>query len=508
MNDDKKHIDRLFQEKLKDFEAKPSSAVWNNIQTQMEFPEKDIRVVPLWAKLSGIAVGLLLLFTLGNTFLNSSKTKADTNQVVETETNTTEPNNSSQNNKDAFNLNSGETKAVTRVEKEESANKSLDNESPLEQSQKQSVTQKESQSIATSNTQKESEKNDQLLKNETKNKARVGENALVTNTPTNKEKITTDTETNHIIKDAVLSEKVELADNAIVKDSTKNVVDNNKFSVEKLEDSNSDIIKDKKNEDIQEAIAAAEDLEEDAKEIDAKINRWGIAPNIAPVYFNTLGTGSSINEQFNDNKKTGEVNMSYGILSSYAINKKLSVRAGVNKVNLGYKTNNIIVYNNVNPQPAAHPLRNIDLSYEGQQLSFISAENFAYAQVPNIISDQINGSIDQKLGFIEVPLEVEYKISDRKMGLRLIGGFSTFFLNENEVYSNFDGKNTYIGEATNINNTSYSANLGLGLDFKLSKQFNLNLEPTFKYQINTFNNTTGNFNPFIVGVYTGIRYKF
>lgn len=508
MNDDKKHIDRLFQEKLKDFEAKPSSAVWNNIQTQMEFPEKDIRVVPLWAKLSGIAVGLLLLFTLGNTFLNSSKTKADTNQVVETKTNTTEPNNSSQNNKDAFNLNSGETKAVTRVEKEESTNKSLDNESPLEQSQKQSVTQKESQSIATSNTQNESEKNDQLLKNETKNKAQISENALVTNTATSKEKITSDAETNHIIKDAVLSEKAELADNTVLKDSTKKVVDNDKFSVKKTEDSESGLVKDKKNEDIQEAIAAAEDLEEDAKEIDAKINRWGIAPNIAPVYFNTLGTGSSINEQFNDNKKTGEVNMSYGILSSYAINNKLSVRAGVNKVNLGYKTNNIIVYNNVNPQPAAHPLRNLDLSYEGQQLSFISAENFAYAQVPNIISDQINGSIDQKLGFIEVPLEVEYKISDRKMGLRLIGGFSTFFLNENEVYSNFDGKNTYIGEATNINNTSYSANLGLGLDFKLSKQFNLNLEPTFKYQINTFNNTTGNFNPFIVGVYTGIRYKF
>ena len=94
------------------------------------------------------------------------------------------------------------------------------------------------------------------------------------------------------------------------------------------------------------------------------------------------------------------------------------------------------------------------------------------------------------------------------MGLRLIGGFSTFFLNENEVYSNFDGNNTYIGKATNINNTSYSANLGLGVDFKLSKTLNLNLEPTFKYQINTFNNTTGNFNPFIVGVYTGIRYKF
>ena len=67
MSDDRKHIDRLFQEKLKDFEAKPSSSVWENIETKMEFEEKDTKVTPLWAKLSGVAAGLLLLFTLGNT---------------------------------------------------------------------------------------------------------------------------------------------------------------------------------------------------------------------------------------------------------------------------------------------------------------------------------------------------------------------------------------------------------------------------------------------------------
>ncbi|WP_340154549.1 hypothetical protein [uncultured Winogradskyella sp.] len=46
------------------------------------------------------------------------------------------------------------------------------------------------------------------------------------------------------------------------------------------------------------------------------------------------------------------------------------------------------------------------------------------------------------------------------------------------------------------------------MDYSLSKQWNLNLEPTFKYQINTFNNTTGDFKPFFIGVYTGLSYKF
>mgnify|MGYP000353444670 CR=1 FL=1 len=46
------------------------------------------------------------------------------------------------------------------------------------------------------------------------------------------------------------------------------------------------------------------------------------------------------------------------------------------------------------------------------------------------------------------------------------------------------------------------------LDYNFSKQFQFNLDPTFKYQINTFNNTSGNFKPFIVGVYTGLSFKF
>ena len=34
--------------------------------------------------------------------------------------------------------------------------------------------------------------------------------------------------------------------------------------------------------------------------------------------------------------------MSYGIGGSYAINDRLKVRAGINKVDMGYNTNNVI----------------------------------------------------------------------------------------------------------------------------------------------------------------------
>ena len=60
---------------------------------------------------------------------------------------------------------------------------------------------------------------------------------------------------------------------------------------------------------IEEAIDKTKNIIEEEE----NVNRWSIAPNAAPVYFNTLGEGSSLDPQFNNNSKSGELNMSYGI---------------------------------------------------------------------------------------------------------------------------------------------------------------------------------------------------
>ncbi|MEE1974354.1 hypothetical protein V1H85_18015, partial [Maribacter flavus] len=80
---------------------------------------------------------------------------------------------------------------------------------------------------------------------------------------------------------------------------------------------------------------------------------------------------------------------------------------------------------------------------------------------PEIFNSRSSGNIDQRFGFIEVPLELEYRLLDKKFGINVIGGFSTFFLNQNEVYADIDGASTLIGEANNMNSTSFSANFGL-----------------------------------------------
>ena len=81
---DKKHIDRLFQEKLKDFQASPSDAVWENISSKLHHHEKEKKIIPLWLRLSAIAAALLLLVAVGSIVLGGDETPAG-NTIVDTE---------------------------------------------------------------------------------------------------------------------------------------------------------------------------------------------------------------------------------------------------------------------------------------------------------------------------------------------------------------------------------------------------------------------------------------
>ncbi|HSP40096.1 MAG TPA: hypothetical protein VLN46_01600, partial [Gillisia sp.] len=66
---------------------------------------------------------------------------------------------------------------------------------------------------------------------------------------------------------------------------------------------------------------------------------------------------------------------------------------------------------------------------------------------------------------------------------------------------------TNIGEANNINSLSFSTNIGVGVDYKISPQFQLNLEPILKYQINTFDKAQ-DVNSYYFGIYSGFSFKF
>jgi len=529
----KKNIDRLFQEKFKNFEATPSDSVWKNISSELKNIDQGKKGTPIWWKAAGVAAALLLLFTVSQFVFNNNTTIPLEEIIVDVDSQKNILNNdvnkvsdieNTISDLDVINTNvkvqskSSETNAVITHSQIENVDKNVIVSNKLKKRNK-----------STSNVNK----NELVVSSEDKTK-----NSIVNNSP--KTDATSKVDKNGLVVASTNQTKSTVVDNTISnlpkKNTSSNDIDKTKIDASNYSQQNNSSetketlktslayetveenttesekaneIKEENKLSLTEKIAANEEdviIDEDEEEFE----RWKVASFIAPVYFNTFGgEGSSIHPQFNNNSKSGDINISYGISGSYAINKKLSVRSGINKVKLGYSTNDVIVYNNIGGSGGGGLLRNnIELTESAQNLLFISANEFNFAQVPGIFTNFIESSIDQKLGFIEIPLEFEYKISDKKMGINIIGGFSALFLNENEVYSVLDGNSTLLGKATNINSTSFSANFGLGFDFKISDKFNFNLEPVFKYQLNTFNNTSGDFNPYFIGVYSGLSFKF
>jgi len=513
----KKHIDRLFQEGFKDFEAVPNDAVWKNIKTKLNEKKKKRRVIPIWWRYAGVAALLLLLLTVGSIYFNNTS-KGTTNQVADTESTSSEKANVKNN--DATETNLVVSDNYIQDDLNEASNQQSeiikDKVSPSKETSfaktSASKNQNESKTKLTSsdklNINKRlvnlSNNNAMVNSSEEKNSAINLQNELarkagVTNpSENNKDNIDSKNEVQLVNK-----EKVK----ALITEASKDNTTIANVNTETIEDVKSDENSKENEFSIEDALSNTNDvIEEESNELN---NKWRIATNAAPVYFNTLGgQGSSIDPQFNNNSKSGEVNMSYGISASYAVNKKLSVRSGINRVNLGYNTNDVVVFQSVGLRSSSSALQNVNSSSNSADaVSLISTETLDTSASESIVAS--NASINQALGYIEIPLEIQYTLSDKKFGVNLIGGFSSFFLNNNEIFSEEEnGAKTFLGEASNINKMSYSANFGLGLNYKVSKRFDLNLEPIFKYQFNTFNNTSGNFNPFFIGVYTGFAIKF
>src|SRR5690606_12214870 len=142
-------------------------------------------------------------------------------------------------------------------------------------------------------------------------------------------------------------------------------------------------------------------------------NRFSITTTAAAVYFDNMGSGNMLDEQFANNETGGEITMSYGVNLAYQLSEKIKIRSGISKVDLNYNTQNL-TYASVARATSLSGLENAV-----SPLSFSS------------------GSITQNFGFIEVPLEMEFALIQKKVEVNLIGGASTFFLDKNRVSLDF-----------------------------------------------------------------------
>jgi hypothetical protein len=226
-------------------------------------------------------------------------------------------------------------------------------------------------------------------------------------------------------------------------------------------------------------------------------SRFSVATIFAPIYLSSIGDGSGIDSQFKDNPLSGTSSYSYGVRFAYQLNEKFAVQSGVNLINLGYKTRDIYV----TPGVAV-------VSFSNLSNNPLTAKNPSASTIKGIASEENAGSLNQVFGYIEIPVELKYNVSDGKLGINVVGGFSTLLLNRDEVFVETGSFSQSLGSSNTLRSVNFSGNIGFDVDYSIKKNLYLNVSPMIKVQANTFSKNTGSIQPYYLGVYTGLNYKF
>ena len=476
----KKNIDDLFKDSFKNFEAVPSPDVWKNIRTKLK-EEDERKVIPIWVKFSGIAALLVLFFTIGKSLLNDSFKHTNTPVVYETNL---------EINKDLLD--------EKLIEITSPLNKTA---SSQEDDYTESTNKPPLKVAASSKTVISNNKNSKK-EGIPQNNLKGMNNKIAGSEISTQSKPTTNTALNKDIKDKEISSGT-ISATAINKPKHSNEEDLIRENAEQ------DIIKNKKS--IFDAINEVSDESTVIVADDSPDHRWELTPNVAPVYYNTLSEGSSIDPMFSDNSKNGDLNIAYGIKVSYNLNRRFSIRSGVSNVNLSYSTTGLEL--GTGPLSAASTT-GIDY-YERNNVTIVVDKGALATQdsgnpFGNITPKSTNGEtyLNQDISYYEMPLELNYAIINKKFGINLIGGFSTLILGNNEISVEAGDFNEVLGEASNLSSLSFTTNIGLGLNYSFSKKLMFIIEPMFKYQLNPYTDSSVDFQPYYIGVYSGLSFKF
>ncbi|WP_282630730.1 porin family protein [Empedobacter sedimenti] len=293
--------------------------------------------------------------------------------------------------------------------------------------------------------------------------------------------------------------------------SNSSIIENPSNNNQKLDENNS------KNNELKAKIEEEKSLElviaeqsakrEETPKIKSTTPKFAVSSFVSPSKI--LDSKSVLSDEFNENTINNSVTLAYGAKFSVKINDRINVRSGISKVDLEQQTQHVASGISTAIQPIStlenSPARRQNIVYNSNiQVNKASGNSATFMTFYNSTESKMS----QKIQYIEVPVEIEYKLLNfDKFNLLATGGGSYYFLTKNEIEMSSQEKSQKIGKASNLNDMSYSANAGLKLEYLLSPKTSLNLEPNYRYMINSLSNVETK-NPSLLGVNLGFSIKF
>ena len=460
------NIEDIYSE-LKTFSKEPPKELWDNIEARLHPKKKRRGMLWFW----GSAAAILVLL-LGYMFTNSVM---DDQQPVE---------------------------KVSDVEHiEEDANDGLDEQ-----------TTKVNEKIVTKDSNKDSLKNNQSLKNEHSRNVGQGQlsdrsnaisqkeqmKSIMDNAPkkrinrkqeqpdsklnegyaqTEKNDIQNDVNNNEAIKDGIIGNT----------DSAKDVAITPVDSISK--------VKENPLPNSLKTLMAKNKSKEDSINIGvAETSKWSF--EVLGGLSNTMSESTVQNTKVNTTPQNDFV---YTFKVAYAISDRLVVKSGIGNNVLGQEINNI-----------GYASSSDEFSSENSQ-SIVNNESISFFASPELASDGAlsndnfsEGNLQQQFSYVQVPLEVSYKIlAKTKYDVSLGLGGNINFITANRAFLDDEE----IGENIGANNTVFGASLNTSISYELANKWILFLEPSYNYFQKPIDNNNQSFSNSQLRFLFGLRFK-
>ena len=239
-----------------------------------------------------------------------------------------------------------------------------------------------------------------------------------------------------------------------------------------------------------------------------------VSGHFVPAYSSGSYSSSLKNSRgvsYSSNQMDGLMNVGGGLKLSVSANKRFSVQTGLFYSRMGQKTSGagsgvramMLPSLQHSDRMIATPLGNIKTRTQG----------VAYRSPEAILLSSLNSgsseTIEQTFGTLEIPLHVRYLLNNNKVLFAVSGGVSGNFIVNNKVFLRNGRDKEYIGSTEDIRNFNISTDIGLGMEYPVTSNIRIMIEPGFKYFLQSLSrNDDIDFKPYLFTFSTGIGIRF
>jgi len=250
--------------------------------------------------------------------------------------------------------------------------------------------------------------------------------------------------------------------------------------------------------------------------------RFLVGASMSPsMSFSRSGQNPRLSELINSEKSRPAY--STGVSVGYRISDRLTIQSGIGLASIGQTINDVNVYAGLSDFYAVKSsyLYSVETASGiilagNTDLYLTDSRDRVTTLIQGNMTDpskykltQVGSDIQQVFRYLELPVTLRYKLIDRKFGLNLSGGVAYGLLVDNSAYTGEGSELIRVGHTEGVSMHNISSQLGLGMEYSISKKITFNLEPLIRYYVTPLSDISGSlYKPYSLGFWSGFSFKF